>query len=81
MARARTGALDALRKLEAEKRTLQSREQELRMEAAQELGQAVLDGGGLMLSPADVASIIAAHLKAEKRPKAVHDDHPDRVAA
>jgi Family of unknown function (DUF6437) len=81
MARARTGALDALRKLEAEKRTLQSREQELRMEAAQELGQAVLEAGGLMLSPADVTSIIAAHLRSEKRPKVVHDDHPDRVAA
>lgn len=71
MARARTGALEALRKLKTDQRALEQRETELMAEAAQELGQAVLAGGGMMLSPADVTAIIAVHLKTLKRPSSV----------
>jgi hypothetical protein len=62
MARPKLGALEALRKLQEDQAALSRRAEQLREAAALELGHAVLDGGGIMLSPSEVKTLIAAHI-------------------
>jgi hypothetical protein len=63
MTRAKTNAIDALRKLTSERQALDQRETELRHKAAAELGQLLLDCGAEPIDPSDLKVLLKAVVK------------------
>lgn len=60
MARSKSGALGALKKLRDEQDKLAAREAELKAEAASELGKVMLDCGAETLEPAQLRRLMAS---------------------
>jgi len=58
MARSKSGALGALKKLRDEKDKLAAREAELKAQAANELGQVMLDCGAEAIDPAQLRRLM-----------------------
>jgi hypothetical protein len=63
MAKVKTGALEALRKLKQQRSELDLRETELRQKAAAELGQIVLECGAEQLNPGLLKSLLRAAVR------------------
>lgn len=59
MAKKKPSALDALARLNEERRSLNEREAELKRAAALELGLVVIDAGGAAIGPVHLRSLIA----------------------
>lgn len=60
MTKAKTGALDALRKLRMQRQELDARETELRKKAAGELGAMLLECGAESLDPGELKALLRA---------------------
>ncbi len=66
MAIAKSTGVKALAKLRAEREDLDRREKDVRREAAIELGEIVIEAGGLDLSASEVGNVIRAAAKAAR---------------
>lgn len=62
MARSKSNALEALRKLGEERRLLDAREATLREEAAAELGRLLINGDTASIEPAKLKQLIRASM-------------------
>lgn len=58
MTKVRTGALEALRKLQDQRRELDAREAQLKQKAAGELGQLLLECGAESFEPGDLKALL-----------------------
>ena len=58
MTKVRAGALEALRKLQDQRRELDAREAQLKQKAAGELGQLLLDCGSESFEPRDLKALL-----------------------
>jgi Family of unknown function (DUF6437) len=63
MAKAKVSALDALRKVHAQRSQLDAKESELRQQAAGELGQIVLECSAEQIDPAQLRSLLKAAVR------------------
>ena len=63
MTKARSGALEALRKLQEQRSQLDAREHELKRQAAAELGAVLLDCGAEQVPLADLKLLLRAAVK------------------
>ena len=68
MIKAKTGAIDALKKLQMQRQQLNARESELRHKAAAELGTMLLECGAESLDPGELKALLRAAIRLGAKP-------------